>query len=390
MLKADVPRAEPSWDAVSRDAAAGLARLGHDLLTSAELPRTGGNVVVSSASLGAAFAMARLGARGRTADEIDAVLHFPTSGLGPSYNALTRAWDEAGCGDGRGVPQLDVANAVWAQQGLPFEPGFLDDLARHFGAGVRDVDFTQLAAEEAINRWVREQTHDRIDRLFDGLDRATRMVLANAVYLRAPWAEPFEAEHTHPADFTIGTGDTVRVDTMRRTGEMPYAEAGGWQAVRLAYRGGALSMWVLVPRDAHDPVDLLDPDVLQAARAGEVGAMVRLTLPRWDFRSDHDLFPALSGLGLMTPFGPEADFGAMSSAGLSIDQVVQRADVTVDEEGTEAAAVTGMAFAVSARVPPRDAEIVTADHPFAFAIVHDATTSVLFEGVVGDPRATRV
>ncbi len=384
-----VAREDAPVDAPAAAAAEGIGALGHDLLASTPGLRAEGNVVVSASSLATAFAMLRTGARGATADEIDAVMHFPRAGLGGAYNALTRHWADAGTGDGRTAPELAVANAVWAQRGLRLEAAFLDTLSRDFGAGVRAVDFANPEASEQINAWVRAQTRDRIQELFAALDPATRMVLANAIYLRARWDLPFEPHDTFAAAFTTAGGDQAPVQTMHRTGSMGFASSEGWQAVRLGYRGGQLSMWVLVPTGPADPVRLLDPAVLADAARRQRPAIVRLALPKWEFQNTMDLIGPLAGLGMEVALGPGADYSAMSAAGLGIAEVVQCADITVDELGTEAAAVTGIVMPASAPARPAADVVVTADHPFAFAVLHDASGTPLFEGIVGNPAGTR-
>ncbi len=379
-----VARAEPAVDAPTDDAAAGIAAFGHDLL--AQLP-AGENAVVSPASIGTAFAMLRPGAGGTTAAEIDDVLHFPTDGLGPAYNALTRSW-QSGESTSKSAPELAVANALWAQDGLPLESDYLDAVKRDFGAGVATVDFTQPSAEEQINDWVRQQTRDRIDKLFDELAPDTRLVLANAVYLQATWEAEFDPNETTDADFFVHGDRPVQAATMHSNTAYDFAKGDGWRAVRLPYAESDLSMWVLLPDDGTEvsPVDLLDPSMLAKARDDATGQDVQLSLPTWDFQSDLPLADTLQDMGMRQAFTAAADFSALSSTPLFVSDVVHRADVTVDEEGTEAAAVTGIAMAEAA-APALSGVEMRVDRPFAFAIVDDTTGAPLFEGIVHDPTA---
>jgi serpin B len=284
-----------------------------------------------------------------------------------------------------------VANAVFAQRGFDIERDFLDALARDFGAGLRTVDFTDGGAAAAINDWVKTQTRERIDKLFDQLDPETRLVLANAVYLKATWVHRFAPDMTHRSPFHRLDGTVVRPETMHtaRPVRLGHAAGNGWAAVRLPYVGDELAMWVLLPsaQDA-DPVGLLDPAVLGSAIEAAVSRRVALSLPKWRVRSDLALVDALAQLGMTRPFLDLADFSGISPVRLKIDQVQHRADITVDEEGTEAAAVTGIAMVPVSAPPPPDA-VMTVDHPFAFVVVHEPTGAPLFEGVVGDPTATQ-
>ena len=205
-------------------------------------------------------------------------------------------------------------------------------------------------------------------------------MLANAVYLRADWKRPFSGTAGGP--FTRGNGDTVSVPTMHQQEPLRYADGPGWQAVELPYAGSHLAMWVLVPAAGAPPDALLTPASLARVGEGMRQHLVDLSMPRWDFGTKVDLIPPLRALGVTAPFGPGADFAGIAP-GLFVAQAVQRATITVDERGTEAAAVTGLAMMLSA--PAGTPVTVRADHPFAFAVVHVPTGTPLFVGRVADP-----
>ncbi|MBM7785968.1 serpin family protein [Tenggerimyces flavus] len=350
------------------------------------------NAVLSPFSIATAFGMARAGARGETEEQIDRVLGFPwnphlalhrladdivtAKAIPPKSNAKRKPEDDPK------PPVVAIANGLFAQAGIDVVKAFLDLVAEQYGAGVQRVDFTQPDRAMAfINAWVREQTADRIKKLFDDLDPTTLLVLANAVYLKADWTVPMLPMSDQPFRRSAGT---VPVPTMFSRDERRYAEGPGWQAGELTYFGGELAMWVVVPRGDAAPASLLTPDVLDTISSKLKKAQVDLTMPRWDFATDLDLVPPLRELGMEVPFTPEADFSGMLP-GVMIDQVVHRANITVDEWGTEAAAVTGIsAVPVSAPAPGIP---LRADHPFAFAIMHLPTKTPLFLGQVVDPTA---
>jgi len=384
LVSSDMERAEPTSTPAAVDAAIGMQTFAHRLLSEHPDRLDGPNGVVSSASIGAAFAMLREGAEGETAAQIDDVLGFPATELGSAYNYLTDQWAPS---VGEGAPELSVANSLFVQDGFELKQPFLDALARDFGAGIRTVDFAGDAAE-VVNAWVKEQTRDRIDRLFDELPPATRLVLANAIYLKAKWATPFLSESTRDDAFRRASGGPVQVPFMHQASSLDYAQGEGWSAVRLPYKGDELSMWVLLPDGVGDPVELLDPKVLSEATSSAKAQQVELALPKWDFQTDAPLTEVLPAMGMRRAFSDAAQFGGISDTGLKIDQVMHRADITVSEEGTEAAAVTGIAMVESA-VPIDDVVAFDADRPFAFVVLHDATSTPLFEGVVGDPSATQ-
>jgi serpin B len=376
-VAAGVPRAMPGPDAPVQAVLAGLDGFGYRL--SQVSTGSSGNLVCSPLSIAYAFAMARAGARGATAAQIDEVFGFPPAGTHDAFNALDR---DLATGSAPAV--IGIANGLFLHRGFRVEPEFLRMLATHYGAGVHTVDFGSPAAAETIDTWVRQQTAGRIKKLFDRLDPQTRLVLANAVYFKADWAVPFDADQTRPQPFTRADGSVVSAPTMSRSGSMRYAEGAGWQAVELPYRGDRMAMRIIVPT-AGPASATLAPEVLAAVSAGLRPAEVSLALPKWDFTSEQDLVDTLRRLGLTEPFAAErADFTAIAPL-LYIAQAVHRAAITVDEKGTEAAAVTGLGMRVTAMVTPP--LVVRADHPFGYAIVDTHTGTPLFLGQVGDPTA---
>ncbi|HKR50767.1 MAG TPA: serpin family protein [Pseudonocardiaceae bacterium] len=379
----EMPRNAPVEQTV-----AGLTKFGHDLYTVVADPTK--NTVLSPLSIGYAFGMARAGAGGQTASQLDHVFGFPASGPHAAFNDLdrrigtvdelpprqspdpTREPDQPSA-----PPVVAIANGLFVQAGLPVADGFLRTLASQYGAGARI--FPSGRGAEQINAWVRDQTADRIDKVFDQLEPDTRLVLANAVYLKADWQTPFAKEPTTDATFTRADSKPVTVPMMHQQESLRYASGQGWQAVELPYAASELAMRVIVPQGALTPVQVLSPETLRQVEAGLRAEQVDLFLPRWDFATELDLLPVLNTLGLTAL----DDFSGISDAGLELDQAVHRANITVDEWGTEAAAVTGLGFAVSAPAGPRF--VVRADRPFAFVIVHQPTGAPLFIGHITDP-----
>ena len=364
-----VERATPPDDAPVAEVVAGLTRVGHALAERA----TTTNWVCSPLSLGYAFGMARAGAGGETAAEIDRVFGFPER-THEAFNAIARQ---------AASDRVRLANGMFTQHELPVGAPFLRTLAAQYGTGVHPVDFARDGAE-VINAWVHEATAGRIPRLFDALPPTTRLVLANAIHLKAEWRLPFEeAETTH--EHFAAAGGPVRVPMMHLTADLGYAAGPGWQAVELPYKGTDLAMRLVVPAGDLEPEALLAPDSLAAVAGSLEPAYVRLAMPRFDFGSHIDLVPPMQAIGLRTVFAAGADLSGIHP-GLRIDGAVQRATITVDEWGTEAAAATGLMSLTSLRPPPEI--VVSADLPFAFVIVHPPSGVSLFAGVVGDPSDT--
>jgi serine protease inhibitor len=352
-----------------------------------------GNVACSPYSIALALAMTRNGARGTTATELDRVLH--ASGpeqINRGMNALQLEFAARSEEFRHGGVALAVASSLWGQRSEPWQAPFLADLARYYDAGMHTVDYRANAegARRDINGWISRHTHDRIRELVrpGAVDNGTRLVLANALYFKAPWRSPFRKDGTCPAPFTRPDGSRVEVPMMggvRVTSG--YREGPGWQAVRLPYLGGKLAMTVLVPEAGHfDRVQrgLSGPALGDLLTGPSDGTAVVVELPRWTFRHNVELTDALTALGMATAFTDEADFSAMTAAErLSIGRAVHEAYVAVDEEGTEAAAATGVTMEWMS-APARTVQL-TVDRPFLF-VIHDIDTATpLFLGRVTDP-----
>ncbi|MGW5362370.1 serpin family protein [Actinopolymorpha pittospori] len=390
-----VERRVPPKDTPVAPTVAGMTAFGHALLGAAGTPKQ--NFVASPASIAFAFGMLRAGARGRTAAQIDQALRFPSGGPHVALNALTRSIGtvaeappkDSGSRDAGEAPKppiVSIANSVFAQQDFEIRDAYLRVLAEQYGAGVQTLDLHAPDAVAVINAWVRQQTADRISKLFERLAPDIVLVLANAIYLRADWRSPFEHSATAEGPFTRTDGSTVKAQLMAREGQHRYATGDGWQAVELPYTGDELAMWVLVPTtDATRaaPGGLLAPATVDAALTGGRDERLRIVMPRWDFATTIDLKPVLQRMGMTVPFTAAADLSGIAEH-LYVGQAVHRATITVDEFGSEAAAVTGVGVGlVSAPAPPK--LVVRADRAFAFAIVHRPTRTPLFVGQVTDP-----
>jgi serpin B len=349
------------------------------------------NAVVSPLSIAYAFGMLRVGARGETAAQIDSVMGFPadphaklrslSDAIVTSKTIPPKSKAKRQPGDDPKPPIVAIANGLFIRRELELVKAFVDTLASEYDAEAQRVDFAAGDGERQINAWVREQTAERIDKLFDRLDPNTVLVLANAVYLKADWAVPLMQEQPQPENFRSPSG-RLTVPMIGGIEARRHAAGAGWQAVELAYAGGELAMWVLVPTGDAAPATLLAPTVLAAVGKSLVEKQVSLSMPRWDFATDLNLIPPLQQLGMIAPFGA-ADFSGMLP-GAFVSQVVHRANITVDEFGTEAAAVTGIAMELS--MPAVNVR-VQVDRPFAFAIMHLPTKTPLFLGQVVDPTS---
>ena len=362
-----------------------------------------GNLFYSPHSISLALAMTYAGARGDTESQMADALHFylPQDTLHSTFNALdlklaSRGKDDQGT-DTEGF-RLSIANAVWGQHDYEFQEMFLDLLAENYGAGVRPANFREDPEESrvTINDWIAEQTEDRItDLLPKGvIDTLTRMVLTNAIYFNANWAIPFEQD-TSEVPFYLLDGSDIFVPMMRATARFGYAKGEGYEAVDLPYDGHELSMTILLPDEGHfkEFEDSLDATLLERVLGDAQREYVALVMPKFEFESQFPLAQTLQGIGMSNAFDSQAaDFSGMDGkscfAGddlcLFIRAVFHKAFMSVDEQGTEAAAATGVVtMLVSGKPEPI---MVAIDRPFIFLIRDSETGAILFLGRVLNPR----
>ena len=289
--------------------------------------------------------------------------------------------------------QLNIANAIWGQRGYEFLPDFLDTLAENYGAGLRPLDFAGDPEESRlmINDWVLEETGEKIkDLLPPGtIDGSTRLVLTNAIYFNATWSWPFPKRDTQKRLFHLAEGGRVEAPMMTATSKdfYGYGRGSGYQAVDVPYSLGEMSMTILLPDEGRfgEFEDSLDADALDQVFDDIEIDHVTLTMPLFEFESEFSLVETLAGMGMPDAFGTRADFSGMTgSRGLRISAVLHKAFVSVDEEGTEAAAAT--AAVVKESGPTKEPIPVTVNRPFIFLIRDRDTGTVLFLGRVMNPN----
>lgn len=394
-VSSDLERGEGDLDALA-DAVGSIHALSAGLYGA--LAATRGNLALSPYSVAVALALTVNGAVEVTAEEMLEVLAATdTDRLNGGLNALTRQVEslagrhERADGSSAEVA-LDSANALFGQDTTEWDTDYLDTLARDFGAGMQAVDFIGAteAARTAINTWTAERTHDRIEEIIPTgvLTELTRLVLVNALYLKAPWEVPFEKTLTRPGTFHLEDGTEADVAMMNAALVADLGSGEGWAAVRLAYAGNGLAMTVVLPdegrlADVEGAIGAGDlPDLLASLRPGQVS----LRLPRWTFRTRATLNDTLIGLGMPTAFTDAADFSGMAEVGkdFAIGAVLHEVFIAVDEDGTEAAAATAVVMTETSAMAP-DLELVM-DRPFLF-VIHDVEHGTpLFVGRVADPR----
>lgn len=382
-----------------------------------QMPKEG-NLCLSPFSIQAALAMTYLGASGVTQEEMARVLHFPADkqALGESFTALNQALEEARQASvktvadakkygGQSEPMtLRVANRLFAQKSYEFRKPFLTEVKTYFGAPLQLMNFRKnpAGATDEINGWVAKQTEDRIRDLItpDALTKDTRLVLVNALYFKAAWANDFAESATSPKPFHVnGSRQTVEVPTMQTNLNMRYHNGRGFQAVTLPYVGNHLHFLLIVPDSTGGISSIeskLTPELLHACAKAEYQEVI-LHLPKFKITPPTvQLGALLKKLGMTTAFDEprgSADFDAMAPKRpedyLYISKVFHKTFIELDEKGTEAAAATAVVMLprAIAIAPERPKPLeLKADRPFLFAIQHAESGACLFLGRVNDPR----
>jgi serpin B len=377
------------------------------------LATTEGNLFFSPMSIHAALTMVYAGARNRTEAQMAEVLHFKKNGikLHREFADLVESLDsprmvvsyEMADHQFRKIKkpayQLVIANALWGQKGYSWKQDFLSLTAACYGAGLYEVDFAghTEAARDTINAWVEKQTHDRIKELIakGSLNILTRLVLTNAIYFKANWAQEFSDSLTEDQPFNVTLTKQVILPMMFRKGNFRYMETDTFQALDMPYKGRELSMIVFLPKktDGLGAFERgLTSECLSAWLERFDDKEVAVSFPRFTFQSGFALANILETMGMKDAFSPTlADFSGMTTAtneDVYVSNVIHKAFVAVDEKGTEAAAATAAIMATRA-MPRPGSKIFRADHPFLFMIRHNSTGIMLFMGKVVNPESAQ-
>ncbi|MCU0778950.1 MAG: serpin family protein, partial [Akkermansiaceae bacterium] len=378
------------------------------------LAQDGGNRLTSPWSIQSALAMTYAGAAGKTKDEMAKVLHFPAdeaalhagfAAIAADLTALARASrEQVEDPDRKGGPntplEIIAANRLFGQEGYPFEKPFLKLTDEIYRAPLEKLDFIKApeAARLHINQWVEQQTKDRIKDLIPAnvIDEETRLVLTNAIYMKAPWAEEFIEEKDAP--FFVNGTDEVKLPGLTNQNMHGYRKIPGGSLVAVPYSGGGLQFLLIIP-DARDGLPELEKtlDAALFASARELPQReIRLHFPKFKLEPERVMLSQnLIAMGMPSAFDKpqgSADFSRMAPRKpddyLAIREVVHKAFIAVDQYGTEAAAATAVVMmrVTSMPVEPEEPLEIRADRPFAFAIQHVSSGACLFLGRVTDPR----
>lgn len=351
------------------------------------------NIFFSPYSISMALGMTCNGARGNTFLEMASVLHFnlPIDAVNRGFKSVTETLNSGQLyGMSTGDPfTLAISNGLWVENGYELLTDFVSAVTEYYGASVENLDFRgdSEGSREIINSRVAESTMDKIlDLIPPGvLGADTRVVLTNAVYFKASWSHPFDKHATSEGRFILSDNSTVVVPMMTNTEHYRYASTDDWSAVNLDYSGGDASMLIILPQgDMREFQEGFDSELLQEVRSSLSTHNVQLTMPGFEFTRSMPLSEILASMGMESAFGANANFsGFTGNPDLYISEILHKAYVKVDEEGTEAAAATAIVMnMLSMPEPPIEMDI---NRPFVFIIQDNLTGSIVFMGRVMNP-----
>lgn len=366
--------------------------LAWNLLNQLESEKEEANLFFSPLSVSLALSMALNGAEGETYQQIAKTLSYEKIPLEEINAQSALLMQTLRSPDPKA--EVSLANSLWVAEGFPIEVDFVKRLQQFYDAEAQNLDFARApeAAAQRINEWVKAQTRELIPKLFepDSFDASTIAVLVNALYFKGKWQKPFSKDATHEMPFRMENGRTKSVPMMMTSGKYPYYKGDGYQAVVLPYGEGNLQFYLLLPDEGRTVAQLyesMNPERWKQMAAQMKPIQGNVGLPRFRVEARYELKPVLQQLGMQAPFQPNgADFSRISreyGKKIYISQVIHKAVVQVDEEGTEAAAATGVEMELTA--VPQDYFSVIADRPFLFAIVHQPTGAILFMGIMREP-----
>lgn len=359
------------------------------------------NVFVSPFSIHSCLEMAYAGASDKTATNMANVLDI--SGLNAqraaaNYTSLiheltTPLNNPSITGPGKSLT-LEIANSIWANKSVNFVPAYSQLLQNSYNAEAKTIDFSKPSAVGTINSWVKNKTHDKIDSIVQTLDPSTLLMLINSAYFKAHWDKVFDKSLTSSKDFHLLSGETAKAMMMQREGRYSYYEDNNLQAIKLPYTDSRFAMYVFLPRgnsDVNKFCQSLNGDTWTQYMSKMSTRPGKLNLPRFKMDYQIKLKQLLSQMGMADAFSTSANFSQMTVPPPKpfIGEVIHKTYVSVDEEGTEAAAVTAIAMmGASASGAPVSPFVMNVDHPFCFAVVYQRDSgrqTILFAGKTMNP-----
>ena len=379
----------PETVSINTNVVAANTQFGFNLFNDIHKTEQNKNIFISPLSISIALAMTLNGASGETEQAITNTLHLQgldSESINTGYAGLRQALQVA---DPKVI--LAIANSLWARQDVPFKQDFLQRNTQFFGAEVSTLDFTDPNTLPTINQWVNTNTNGKITKILDEINSDMVLFLINAIYFKGTWQTAFDPSRTRDGTFHLATGDEKQIPMMTRTGDYAYHENydAKFQAISLPYGDGRMSMYIFLPyreSDINTFLEGLTPENWERWVSEFREQEIFVSIPKFKLEYEKTLNNPLHSLGMGIAFAPgDADFSRMADLetlgkNLYIGEVIHKAVVEVNEEGTEAAAVTSVGVRATS-LPPQ----FIVDRPFFFAIRDNETKTVLFMGTVVDP-----
>jgi len=347
------------------------------------------NIMISPLSVSVAFAMAYNGADKDTKTEMEKAMKInglTTEQINNSYKMLIKALQSL---DKNVV--FEIANAIFYADGFSVKPDFLNINKTVYDAEVTKLQFSSPSAVETINKWVTDKTHNKITKIIEQLNPLDRMVLLNAIYFNGIWTNKFDEKGTHNLLFTKTNQTTMEVPMMKKEEKLDYTTNSLFSAIKMPYGKGQYNMIVMLPvtgKNSKDVIDALSANNWNNwMKTFETKDPVVVTMPRFKFAFETKLNSVLAEMGMVKAFQPNiADFSKISNEDLYISSAIHKSFIDVNENGTEAAAVTSITFTTTSagNEPPKT--IFYVDKPFVFAITEKDTDAILFMGEVNHPE----
>ena len=347
------------------------------------------NIFISPLSVSTALGMVLNGADGKTYDVIKSTLELPGNTqdeINQSYQNLNNLLTQI---DSKVI--FESANSIWYKQGITFEQSFLDVNKTYFDAQVQALNFADPSSVNTINNWVSENTKNKITKIIDNIPPGAVMYLINAIYFKGTWLYKFDSTATKDDNFYVILGNPVICRMMNQKNKFDYYQADNYQAIELQYGNGDFEMIVILPSsgtDINSLINQMDDSYWNNLLVNMDSAEVNLWLPKFKIEYSIKLNDALKTLGMTSAFDPlSADFSKIrKEKDLFISRVLHKTYVKVDEEGTEAAAITSVEMSRNAVGPGGNQIYMKVDHPFIFAIRENTSGAILFIGKVVNPN----
>lgn len=342
------------------------------------------NVFISPSSIALALSMVYNGANGETKSAMQKTLQFQ------NLDIATVNQESLGLINSLKNPdpkvELSVANSVWARNGVDFKKDFLSTVGSYFNAEISTLDFSNSNAANTINAWVSKNTKGKIPTIVTPpIPDSMVMYLINAVYFKGSWTTEFDKKLTEDRNFTTADGVSKKHPLMRQYGDLPYLETEDFQSVSLPYgKNERLSMYVFLPKNLNSFVQTLDTNKWNDWMKQYKETEGTILLPRFKMEYEKGLIPLLTQLGMGVAFQDNADLTGIGNS-LKISEVKHKTYVDVNEEGTEAAAVTSVGVSAISVMPAQKTFYMEVNRPFFFVIRDNQTQEVLFIGTIQNP-----